>query len=136
MAFQTSFVARFGDVDPAGIIYFARFLDFFHQALEAYFDERLGWPYAAMVTRQRLGVPVVRIEGDFAVPVAFGERFFVSVKPKRLGRSSMTFEYELTKEGEPRRCAAFAITHVLTDLSAMRPAEIPQALRSALERDL
>jgi 4-hydroxybenzoyl-CoA thioesterase len=133
MPFSTTFTARFGDVDPAGIIYFARFLDFFHRALEAYFDEGLGYPYAEMVLRRRIGVPVVRIEGDFTVPVAFGEKFSVEVLPKKLGRSSMSFEYTVRKEGLDKACAVFTITHVATDLDAFRPVPIPDDLRAALE---
>lgn len=136
MTFSTSFVARFGDVDPAGIIYFARFLDFFHRALETYFDERLGLPYVDMVKRERVGVPVVRIEGDFKIPVAFGERFSVSVTPHALGRSSFTIAYTVHKPDREEPCARFRITHVTTNMETFRPVPIPPAIRAALEADL
>lgn len=136
MSFSVNFTARFGDVDPAGIIYYARFLDFFHRALEAYFDDRLGLPYAQMVQAQRIGVPVVHVEGSFAIPVAFGELFSVEVRPKRLGGSSVLFEYTLRKPSAEGVCASFVITHVFTDLRSFRPMPIPDGLRARLSRDL
>jgi 4-hydroxybenzoyl-CoA thioesterase len=130
MAFTTEFTARFSDVDPAGIIYFARLIDFFHRALEVYFEERLLTSYANMVQQQRVGMPVVRVEGDFFVPVAFGEKFLVQVVPHKLGKSSVTMEYTVLKQDKP--CAKFLITHVTTDLIAFKPIPIPEALRAAM----
>src|SRR5262245_38329444 len=136
MAYRVSFVATFGDSDPAGIIYFVRFFDYFHRTLEAYFEEVLGQPYAEMVMKRRLGVPVVRVEGDFFVPVAFGQKFTVEVSPKALGRTSLTFAYTIFKEGEPKPCASFAITHVATSMDSFTPMPLPDDLRARLERDL
>jgi 4-hydroxybenzoyl-CoA thioesterase len=132
MPFSTEFTARFSDVDPAGIIYFARLIDFFHRALEAYFDDHLHLPYAEMVQKQRIGVPVVRVEGDFFVPVAFGEKFSVQVVPQKIGRTSLAMEYTVFKKETP--CAKFVITHVTTDLDAFKPIPIPEALRAAMTR--
>ena len=130
MPFSTKFTARFSDVDPAGIIYFARLLDFFHRALEIYFEEHLGLSYAEMVQREKIGVPVVRIEGDFTAPVAFGESFLVQVTPQKLGRSSIAIEYHILKQ--ETLCAKFVITHVTTDLTHFKPVPIPDKLRQAL----
>jgi 4-hydroxybenzoyl-CoA thioesterase len=130
MTFTTEFTARFSDVDPAGIIYFARLIDFFHRALEVYFEEHLHMSYAQMVQQQRIGVPVVRVEGDFFVPVAFGEKFLVQVVPHKLGRTSIAMEYTVLKQG--KACAKFVITHVTTDLVSFKPIPIPEALRAAM----
>lgn len=130
MTYATHFTARFSDVDPAGIIYFARLIDYFHRALEAYFEEHLKISYAAMVQRDRVGVPVVRVEGDFFVPVAFGEKFSVRVAPHKLGRSSMAMQYTVYKQ--ETECASFIITHVTTNLDTFKPIPIPEALRAAM----
>ena len=133
MPFSTKFTARFSDVDPAGIVYFARLIDFFHRALEVYFEEHLGLSYADMVQREKIGLPVVRVEGDFAVPVAFGESFTVQVLPKKLGRSSLAIEYSIFKQ--ETRCALFVITHVATDLTHFKPVPIPNKLRERMNRE-
>jgi 4-hydroxybenzoyl-CoA thioesterase len=134
MAFRTGFTARFSDVDPAGIIYFARLIDFFHRALEVYFEEHLGMAYAEMVMQQKIGVPVVRVEGNFSIPVAFGETFQVQVVPKKLGNSSIAIEYTVLKKD--KQCATFVITHITTDLTIFKPIAIPNNLRQKLETDL
>ncbi len=50
MAFHTRIKVRFGDEDHAGIVYFPRFLHFFHCAFEDFFDEQ-GHPYRRCTSR-------------------------------------------------------------------------------------
>jgi 4-hydroxybenzoyl-CoA thioesterase len=136
MEFRADFTARFSDADPAGIVYFARFFDFCHRALEAYFSERLMTPYAEFIQREGLGVPIVHVEGDFSTPVRFGETFAVSVRPLSVGKSSLKIAYAVHKPEQSAPCATFQITHVVTELRQMRPAPIPEAIRRLLLADL
>ena len=45
MAFRIQQPVRHPDVDRAGIVYFPRFYDFFHRALEDFFRDEVGVPY-------------------------------------------------------------------------------------------
>jgi acyl-CoA thioesterase FadM len=40
MAFRSQLIIRFGDIDRAGIVYYPRFLHYFHVALEEFFIHR------------------------------------------------------------------------------------------------
>ncbi|EDM74242.1 putative 4-hydroxybenzoyl CoA thioesterase [Plesiocystis pacifica SIR-1] len=86
---------RFGDCDPAGIVYFPRFFDFFHQTMETWFPAHLGFPYAEFVRERKLGFPAVHTEADFARPCRFGETVEVRQRVLALGRSSITFGYAI-----------------------------------------
>ena len=127
---------RFGDCDPAGIVYFPRFFDFFHQAMETWFPAHLGFGYDEFVRDRKLGFPAVHSEADFERPSRFGERIEIQQRVVRLGRTSIEFAYEV--HGPEGRRATGRSVCVVMNLDAAspehgRPVEIPAALRERIE---
>ncbi len=92
---------RFGDCDPAGIIYFPRFFHFFHEAMETWFGEALGLPYAELIHGRLLGFPAVHTEADFRVPCRMGDVIEVELRVTKLGTSSINFGYRVRGRGDP-----------------------------------
>ncbi len=90
---------RWGHCDPAGIVYFPKFFDMFHEAMESWFSARLQAPYDEVITGRKVGFPAVHTEADFQKPTAFGERVEVRLTVERLGRSSLTLCYEVRGPG-------------------------------------
>lgn len=86
---------RFGDCDPAGIVYFPRYFDFFHQAMETWFPAELGFGYDQFVRDRKLGFPAVHSEADFERPSRFGDRIEIHQRVTKLGRSSIGFAYQV-----------------------------------------
>lgn len=84
---------RFGACDPVGIVYFPRYFDWFHQAMEAWFGDALGLPYHQVL--QRHGFPAVHTEADYQRPCAFGERVVVELRVGRIGGSSVRLDYRV-----------------------------------------
>jgi 4-hydroxybenzoyl-CoA thioesterase len=60
---------RFEDVDPAQIVFFARFLSYAHEAMERFFGELPGG-YPRLIGERRVGMPAVHVESTFHVPVS------------------------------------------------------------------
>ena len=56
---------KFGDCDPAGIVYYPKFFDWFHQAMESWFDNVLGAPYASVIWDRKIGFPAAHTQADF-----------------------------------------------------------------------
>lgn len=77
----------FGECDPAGVVYYPRYFDWFHRAMEAWFGEGLGRPYAQVL--RELGFPSVRAEADFKAPCRMGELVGVELTVGRLGNASV-----------------------------------------------
>ena len=71
--FEARFPVRFGLCDPAKIIYFPNYFDFFHGAMEDFFRDRLGTQYHVLLNKDRISFPTVHLEVDFASPVAYGD---------------------------------------------------------------
>lgn len=128
-------VVRFGDCDPAGIVYFPRFFDWFHQAMETWFAERLGRPYADVV--QEVGFPAVHTEADFKAPCRMGEALIIALSVGQLGRSSFKLEYRVEgPDGSLRAtghtvCALVGLVPGAPD--HLRAIRIPDDLRGRIE---
>lgn len=130
---------RFGDCDPAGIVYFPRFFDFFHQAMESWFPAELGLGYDEFVRDRKLGFPAVHTEADFKRPSRFGERIEVHLRVTKLGRSSIGLGYEIRGgEGAQELRATGRSVCVVMNLDTSSPdhgkaVEMPAQLRARIE---
>ncbi len=131
---------RFGDCDPAGIVYYPRFLHFFHEAMETWFLEVLDYPYHQVILGKQIGFPSVHCEADFKIPCGLGEVLAIELSVAKLGRSSIRFEYRVRTFGEPaselRLCGATVC--VVMDLDPNSPTfrralPIPSGLRARIE---
>jgi 4-hydroxybenzoyl-CoA thioesterase len=132
-----NYTVRFGDCDPAGIVYFPRFFDLFHQAMETWFPAELGFGYDEFVRGRRLGFPAVRSEADFERPSRFGETIAIGLRVTKLGRSSIAFGYAITGAGGESRVRGASVC-VCMDLDPASPGhgrgvELPGDLRARIE---
>ena len=129
---------RFGDCDPAGIVYFPRFFHLFHEAMETWFAAGLGLSYAGLIVERRLGFPAVHSEADFKAPCALGDVITVEMTVARLGRSSLGLEYLVRGAAGDVRLSG-ASTCAVMDLDPASPSfrravAIPDDLRARIER--
>jgi 4-hydroxybenzoyl-CoA thioesterase len=88
---------EWGDCDPAGIVYFPRFFEYFDACTTALF-EKAGFRKAEMLkTYGLLGIPMVDTRAQFYVAVSFGETVAVETQIVEWGRSSFGVEHKLYK---------------------------------------
>ncbi|MCZ6602892.1 MAG: thioesterase family protein [Planctomycetota bacterium] len=125
---------RFGDVDPAGVVYYPSFMDYFHVALEEFMENGLKLPYPKLIRKDRMGFPTVRVECNFTRPVRYGDELSIRVWISRLGGASAVFEFEARKKGNV--CARATLTKVALDLDKWKPMVMPGHIREALEKYL
>jgi 4-hydroxybenzoyl-CoA thioesterase len=136
MAFRTPLAVRFGDCDPAGLVYYPRFFHHFHAAMEELFAVSLGLPYPELTRGAGLGFPAVHVESDFRSPLRYGEAAEIEVAVERLGETSCTFRFRLFAGGEPAPRAEARVVTVCVDLATLAKRPIPDALRASLARHL
>jgi 4-hydroxybenzoyl-CoA thioesterase len=136
MAFRSNLKIRFGDIDRAGIVYYPRFMHYFHVALEEFFAGELGIEYHAVVETHRIGLPTVHLESDFSRPFSYGDNIEVEVRVLKIGLSSVTFGYRVFKEGEvDPRIVGHNVT-VCLDMDTFQKMDIPAWLRQLFEEQL
>ncbi len=134
MAFRSQLKIRFGDIDRAGIVYYPRFMHYFHVALEEFFASELGIEYHEMVETHRIGLPTVHLETDFSRPFSYGDNIEVEVSVLKIGHSSIVFGYRVFKQGESDpRITGHNVT-VCLDMDSFKKLEIPDWFRQLLEQ--
>jgi 4-hydroxybenzoyl-CoA thioesterase len=134
MGFRAHLKVCFGDIDNAGIVYYPRFVHYFHVALEEFFNTELRIDYAKVFQKHRLAFPTVHLEGDFRRSLRYGDRIEVEVKVLKIGRTSVTWGYTTYRTGEPNTVVVEGhnVT-VCLNMDTFTKTEIPDWLRQALE---
>lgn len=131
MAFRTELRVRFGDEDHARIVYYPRFLHFFHCAFEDLFDHN-GHPYKQVLDEDGVGWPAVHVEVDFRSPLRFGDTFVIDVWAAELGTKSATFAYR-GSVGD-REVARARIKVACVGMETFRAQPIPDRYRALFEK--
>jgi 4-hydroxybenzoyl-CoA thioesterase len=126
-----SITVRFGDCDPAGLVYYPVLFHYCHVAMEEFFAAACGVSYPRLMAESRIGFPTVSVRTEFRAPFVYGDEVEVEVFVSRVGRSSATFEYRLRRPGEPEPRASATLVQVAMNLDTRRPVEIPPDLRRA-----
>ena len=90
MPFIQSRIVRWGDCDPAGIIYTPRILDYAIESVEACLREVMGASWNVMREQHNIGGPTVHFECDIRKPLAPDMAVDLVLTLEKLGRSSMT----------------------------------------------
>lgn len=133
---STRIQVRFGDCDPAGLVYFPVIFHYYHIAMEEFFAERCGISYARLMEDERIGFPTVNVQSEFFVPLVYGDEAVVEVSVARVGTSSVTFEYSVRRASDHTLCARSTQVHVAMNLDTRRAVPVPERYREIfLRRD-
>jgi 4-hydroxybenzoyl-CoA thioesterase len=124
---------RFEEVDAAGIVFFATFIAYAHEAMERFFDQVDGG-YVRLINERRIGFPAVKLESEFSAPLRYGDVAQIETSVARVGTRSATFRYRFVRAADDAVAATVHHTVVLTDLDAMASREMPADVRAALEK--
>jgi len=123
---------RFADVDRAGILYYPRFLNYFHVAFEEFFNVRVGIPYADLIQRDRVGFPMRHLEVDFRAPLPYGDAAKVGIRTVRVGTTSIELAYEVKSRNRGVVTTTAKATVVTVNLDTFAPAPVPAQIRAIL----
>ena len=136
MAFTSLLKIRFDDVDGAGIVYYPQFFHLCHKAFEDFFDDAASISYPQLINEKRRGFPTVAIESNFTAPLSYGDIAMVTLAIEKIGRSSVTFNYEIRRKQDSELCFTARITKVFMDLDTKKVLPITDDIRSLWERIL
>ena len=94
---------RWSEADPAGIVFYPRFFEWFDLATEALF-ESLGLPWPVIFPKYRIvGVPIVESGARFGAPVRYGDA--VRIRSELTVVKEKTFRVEHEVAVDSARCA-------------------------------
>lgn len=120
---------RFQDVDAAGLVFFARVFDYFHDAQVGLLRER-NEPLETALRDRRWAAPLRSCRAEFLRPLHFGDTIDVAVVLIDLQETEFSLGYRIDKGDE--LCAVGLTRHVTVDPERFRRAPVPEGLRRAL----
>lgn len=131
MPFSTLITVRFGDCDPAGLVYYPVLFHYCHAAMEEFFAARCGVAYERLMAEERVGFPTVNARAEFFAPLVYGDVAEVEVFVSRVGGRSATFEYRIRRASDRLLCASATLVQASMNLDSRRAVPVPEHLRRA-----
>lgn len=122
---------KWGDCDPAGILYTPRVFDYITEAVEAWYRDVGGIHWMEMIDRG-IGAPTVHTSVDFRTPMAPNLVLDVAVLLEKVGGSSLSFRV-LGDDADGTRYFEGKLVSVVIDFTTRRSMPIPAALRARAE---
>jgi 4-hydroxybenzoyl-CoA thioesterase len=130
-AYRTQIRVRFADCDPAGIVFYPRYLEMFNQLVEEWFREELHFSFTELVTNRGWGLPTVHLEVDFVAPSRFDEMLSAALRVSNVGTSSLSLDILLSGPQTGDRVRGKVVL-VLIDRAVHRPIPWPSDLRARI----
>jgi 4-hydroxybenzoyl-CoA thioesterase len=122
---------EWGDCDPAGIVYFPRYFEYFDQCTAGLF-EAVGYRKPDLLAAFDIaGIPLVDARANFRAPSKFGDDVRIQTSIPEWGRSSFKVHHRLMKDD------ALAVEGFETRVWAGRDPARPGGIRAkALPQEL
>jgi len=118
-------VIEWGDCDPAGIVFFPRYLAFLDGCTWALFTTALGMRKSQLLAHYgTIGCPMVDLRTRFLIPSTYGDEVVVETRIKEFRRSSFDVQHRLLKDG------ALAVECLETRVWAAADPERPGRLKA------
>jgi len=123
----------FGDIDNAGIVYYPRFMHYFHLAMEEFFSSELGIDYAEVLHKRNVSLPTVHLQADFRRRLRYGDQINIEIKVIDIGRTSITWGYEGYRAGDVKEIVVEGSNvTVCVETETFEKREVPEWLREGL----
>jgi 4-hydroxybenzoyl-CoA thioesterase len=131
---QTTLEIGFRHCDPAGIVFYPRYVEMLNDVVEHWFKHALGCDFATLHGSRGIAIPIVKLAVDFKAPAMLGDTLSADLVVDRLGRSSLllciTLRDDKTAGAGGIKLAGY-LTLVFVRMDGKRPIEIPDDLRVA-----
>ena|SRR5687768_17670259 len=131
-AFVDSRAIRFQDIDAAGIIFYPRVLEMFHDAYAA-FLAFAGCPLPEVLQSGTWLAPVRHAEADYFKPLRYGDQVTVEICRAHLSETEATLGYRVARAPGGEVCVVGQVVHTFVDRATFKRTAMPGPLRRALE---
>ena len=100
---EYSVKVRWSEADPAGIVFYPRFFEWFDLGTEALF-EALGLPWSVIFPKYRIvGVPIAESGARFTAPVRYGDEVMIRSTVTEVRARTFRLDHEVSVG--PTSCA-------------------------------
>ncbi|MDN3506241.1 MAG: thioesterase family protein [Simkaniaceae bacterium] len=113
------------DTDATGALYFPEQLKMVGEAFESFLLSK-------KFSLKDCLLPVVHVEGDYHLPLHFGDELRIELSLGKIGTSSFTLQAQILKEGN--LAGNGVLTHVAVDPKTSSSKPIPEAVLTVLRQ--
>jgi len=127
---KTEHRVRYSDTDHFGVVYYARYLDWFEAGRTEILRVK-GVTYAEL-EKKGLFAPVVEVKVNYKKPARYDDIVVLETSVENVGNSSVKFVYKVTnKESKELLCEAYTVNVFIN--KEMKSQKIPDDVRKVLE---
>ncbi len=135
MRFRRQETIRFEHCDPAGIVFYPRYVEMLHRVVEVWFDRGLGLDYRRLHDELESGIPTVHLACDFLRPSRLGEVLEFELAVSEIRTSA--FHLAITaRAGDQERLRARLVLAFVTIAGTIEARPLPEFLRREMSRYL
>lgn len=134
--FLRTYKVRFEDCDPAGIVFYPRYILMLHRFFEDWCEQGLGFSLATLHGQHCIGFPVVKLNVLFKKPSRLEEVLQWSLQVRELGSKSLTLDIGVGCGGEERLAIEKIVVCVDLHDGDVSSRAIPAAIRAAVKEFL
>jgi YbgC/YbaW family acyl-CoA thioester hydrolase len=125
---------RWAEVDMQKIVFNGHYLTYIDTAIAEYWRE-IGLPYPqGYVERFASDVYLRKATLEYLGSARYDDELAVCCRVVRLGRSSMTFNFEIYRAAEAQPLLTAELVYVNADPATMKAAPLPDELRERVRR--
>jgi len=128
--FHYTLRVRFAETDLQAIVFNGNYLTYYDVAWTEYF-RAVGFAWKDIVTTGAETV-LARTTLEFKAPARFDDLLEIYTRVSRIGNTSITFEFEIYREGEDQLINAASSLYVCVDPQTLKSVRVPEALRARL----
>lgn len=122
---------RFQDIDAAGIVFYPRFFEYFHDAYALCLEEG-GASLARGIREGEWAAPLRRVTADYFKPLRFGDPIEVAIVGVKVHGTDVNVGYRATLDGQGAAAVGTAL-HAFVDPKSMRRVpSLPEVVKMAL----
>jgi YbgC/YbaW family acyl-CoA thioester hydrolase len=132
-AYRWECAVRLQDVDAAGIVFFARIFEYFHDGLMAYLEQH-GVSMPDWLADGVVLAPIKHAEADYIAPLRFGDRLAVELCRGWVADTETMVGYRLVFAASGRPAAVGQTHHVCVDRASGARAALPPPFAAAFRR--
>ena len=130
-AFVDPRAIRFQDIDAAGIIFYPRVLEMFHDAYAA-FLAFAGSPLAEVMRSGTWIAPVRHAEADYFKPLRLGDEVTVAICRAHVAETEATLGFRVARVPNDEICVVGQVVHTFVDRATFKRTAMPDGVRRAL----
>lgn len=120
---------RWAEVDMQKVVFNGHYLTYLDTAIAEYWRE-IGLPYPqGYVERYANDIFLRKASVEYLGSARYDDLLDVCCRVAKLGRSSMTFHFEIYRQDEDSALVSAELVYVNADPATMRPAPLPDEVR-------